>query len=167
MYIFEILAENEDVRNFYLERANLEGDAGVDLFLPETIVIPFNSTTSYFLDHKIKCRMLDEQGKQVSYYLYARSSIAKTPLILANSVGIIDSKYRGSIKAAVRFLHQSTEIMDDHEENCSCTFCGWSLEKGTRLVQICAPNLSDIKVRLVNSLDETSRGTGGFGSTGV
>ena len=38
--------------------------------------------------------------KNIGYYLYPRSSISKTPLILANSVGIIDSGYRGNIKAA-------------------------------------------------------------------
>jgi len=41
------------------------------------------------------------------------------------------------------------------------------IKQGTRLVQICMPNLSyDFSVKLVESLDATERGEGGFGSTG-
>ena len=40
------------------------------------------------------------------------------------------------------------------------------IEKGTRLFQICSPDLSPIRVVIVNELTETSRGEGGFGSTG-
>jgi len=97
---------------------------------------------------KIKCRMLDENGECVSYFLYPRSSISKTPLMLANSVGIIDANYRGEIIAALR-----------------CMESKYTVSQGTRLVQICAPNLGKIRVELVDSLDETDRGSGGFGST--
>jgi dUTPase len=86
------------------------------------------------------------------YYLYARSSIYKTPFSLANNVGIIDTGYRGNLCAA---LHNTTSN-------------SYSLVKmGTRMTQICMPDLSpNFHVRLVNKLSDTSRGTGGFGSTG-
>ena len=41
------------------------------------------------------------------------------------------------------------------------------LEKGIRLVQICSPDLSPFIVKFVDVLDETERGVGGFGSTGI
>ena len=41
-----------------------------------------------------------------------------------------------------------------------------TLDEGTRIVQICAPNYRPFKVEIVDSLDNTSRGQGGFGSTG-
>ena len=41
------------------------------------------------------------------------------------------------------------------------------IDKGTRLFQICAPDLSPLKVVVVYELSETSRGEGGFGSTGT
>lgn len=170
-YTLEIFPENEEVRSFYLERANHDDDAGVDLYVPKDTVfnglgnILHSITNEYvnvnnhdrntsMIDMKIKCRMVDENGDPVSYYLYARSSITKTPLLLANSVGIIDRGYRGSIMAAFRNLSSSI----------------YHVEKGTRLVQLCAPNLQPIKVKLVDSLaslGETKRGEGGFGSTGV
>ena len=86
------------------------------------------------------------------YYMYARSSIYKTPFMLANNVGIIDSGYRGNLGIA---LYNHTQ----HSEE---------VKSGTRLTQICMPDLSpNFHVLLVNKLDDTERGQGGFGSTGT
>jgi dUTPase len=41
------------------------------------------------------------------------------------------------------------------------------VKEGTRLFQICAPGLEGIKLKIVDSLDETERGDRGFGSTGI
>jgi len=111
-------------------------------------------------DHQIKCSMkmftTNSGTFNVGYYLYPRSSTGtKTPLRLSNSVGIIDSGYRGNITAVF--------------DNISNT--PFVIEKYQRLVQICPPNLSfPFCVTLVSSVDELSgetlRGSGGFGSTG-
>ena len=95
-----------------------------------------------------------ELEKNVSYYLYARSSIYKTPLILANSVGIIDAGYRGEIMGAFRYIPRS----DSDEE--------YTVKRGTRLLQICSRDLSPFSFSVVDELSETRRGEGGFGSTG-
>jgi len=151
-YTLEICAESPEVKAFYESRANYEDDAGVDLYVPNTITIGKGGAT--LVGHGIKCRMIDELKRcNVSYYLYARSSIAKTPLMLANSVGIIDKNYRGEIKAALRYIPEESQD-------------SYTIEKGTRLVQICAPDLSPLKIRFNEDLDITSRGVGGFGSTG-
>ena len=92
----------------------------------------------------------------VGYYLYPRSSTGtKTPLRLSNSVGIIDSGYRGNI----------TAVFDN------ISGMPFTIEKYQRLVQICPPNLSfPFIVTLVENVGELSgetlRGSGGFGSTG-
>ena len=80
----------------------------------------------------------------------ARSSISKTPLRLSNSVGLIDAGYRGEIMAAV-----------DNIKDFS-----FSLEKGQRLFQLVSMNGDAIHFELVDTLSNTSRGEGGFGSTG-
>ena len=101
---------------------------------------------------QIKCEALsDDRQRNVSYYLYPRSSIIKTPLRLSNSVGIIDAGYRGDIIAYV-----------DNIKNKSYT-----ISQGDRLFQICAGNLEPIEFQLVNDLSNTQRGTSGFGSTGL
>lgn len=89
------------------------------------------------------------------YYLYPRSSMGlKTPLRCANSVGIIDSGYRGSIKGCLTNINE----------------IGFDLIIGERYMQICPGNiLIPIYITEVNSLEElgkTERGSGGFGSTG-
>ena len=126
------------------------GDSGLDLFCPETITINPGETVKINL--QIKCEALSNDGQRnVSYYLYPRSSIIKTPLRLSNSVGIIDAGYRGDIIACV-----------DNIKNESHT-----ITQGDRLFQICAGNLEPIEFQLANDLSNTQRGFGGFGSTGL
>jgi dUTPase len=71
-------------------------------------------------------------------------------LRMSNSVGIIDAGYRGNIMAA----------LDNHSDE------PYVIKKGTRLFQICCPILSQINMKVVDELSDTSRDTGGFGSTG-
>jgi len=98
--------------------------------------------------------------QNVSYYLYLRSSTAtKTPLRLANSVGIIDAGYRGPIVAVLDHLGLNS---------CNEPFV---TEPFQRLVQLCPPNLSyPMCIRVVDTFEDlggpTVRGAGGFGSTG-
>lgn len=85
----------------------------------------------------------------ISYFIYPRSSIAKTKLRLANSVGVVDSGYRGEIMAAL-------DNISDQE---------YIVPRGMRLVQLVAPAGNITRVTVVESFDQTVRGAGGFGST--
>ena len=76
---------------------------------------------------------------------------SKTPLRLSNSVGIIDAGYRGEIKAVVDNIDRERDFV---------------IRTGTRLLQLCSPNLSPITYEMANSLSDTNRGNDGFGSTG-
>jgi dUTP pyrophosphatase len=86
--------------------------------------------------------------------LYPRSSIYKSPVRLANSVGIIDSGYRGHI-CGVFDLRCTPPIKVNAME---------------RYVQLCAGTLEPFTVTVVDTIEElgmnTRRGDGGFGSTG-
>tara|TARA_E500000178_G_C16972039_1_gene731411 strand:- start:157 stop:714 length:558 start_codon:yes stop_codon:yes gene_type:complete len=133
-------------------------NAGFDLFFPEKTVI--TSSKSQFVSMNIKCEMRtydknSQLWKSTSYYMYPRSSISKTPLMLANSVGVIDSGYRGDIIGAFRNISGGDEP--------------FVVEQYTRLLQICAPDLRPIMVQLVDAdfFEKTDRGEGGFGSTGL
>lgn len=87
--------------------------------------------------------------KFISYRIYPRSSISKTPLRLANSVGVVDSGYRGEIIAAL-------DNISDSE---------YTVVRGARLVQLTSDIGNITTVRNVESFDETERGARGFGST--
>jgi deoxyuridine 5'-triphosphate nucleotidohydrolase len=90
--------------------------------------------------------------EDVHYWLAPRSSIYKSGVMMANSVGIIDASFRGTLKAPVTNLNEHTYP---------------NVLKGTRLFQIVAPDMGHIReIKIVTSLPETSRGEGGFGSTG-
>ena len=96
------------------------------LYVLEDIQIKIGETI--FIDLGIQCEMVNND-KNIGYYLYPRSSISKTPLILANSVGIIDSGYRGNIKACF-------DLNKNHE-----SYDNFKIESGNRYVQITPPNI--------------------------
>lgn len=82
-------------------------------------------------------------------YLFPRSSISNTAMLLCNSVGVIDSDYRGEIKARFRCF--------DHRE----------YKVGDRIVQIVIMPVPHIEFVEVFELHETLRGEAAFGSTGL
>lgn len=83
--------------------------------------------------------------------IYARSGLAsKKGLAPANKVGVIDSDYRGEIMVA---LHNHGTIPQ-------------TISDGERIAQIVFAPYYAAEFSVVDELDDTSRGTGGFGSTG-
>ena len=166
----ELQCANEDLKDKYVSRINHDSDSGVDLYVTEDI--SFSPGETVIVDLNVKSRMLNDDGNTVGYYLYPRSSISKTPLIMANSVGIIDKDYRGNIKVALK--HVPTEqfidsMIESYNEKKSFNKSRFSyvLKKDTRIAQICSSTLEPIKLKLVDNLDDTERGEGGFGSTGT
>ena len=136
-------------------------NAGFDLLFPkrEEFSLPPSRTTMVNLQVKGEMRVFDktaQRWKTSAYYVYPRSSMSKTPLMLANHVGIIDSGYRGWLIGAFRNL-DAEGVSQPHV-----------VEQHTRLLQICAPDLRPVLVQLVNEdfYETTERGEGGFGSTG-
>jgi len=132
-----------------------EIDAGVDLFVPEPISISSSpSVCTITVKHQFHCAMYFGDIP-CGFHMYPRSSVSKTPLRLANSVGIIDAGYRGDVMAKFDVhSHVSHEI-----------------PKYGRVVQLCAPNITyPVCPVMVGSMDAlggpTIRGSGGFGSTG-
>jgi dUTPase len=115
----------------------------------------------------VRCCMRAAAAAPCGFYLYPRSSISKTRMRLANSVGIIDAGYRGDLIAAVDTIgfFGSTDIWHVWKETLS------PIKKYDRYFQVCAPDLSPFLVHIVETEQDlsppTSRGSGGFGSTGV
>lgn len=149
-YESRISSHNNSILN------NTFPDSGFDLLVPDSIIFDKKIETT-FIDFQIKCEMITLNTKtnnynNNAYYMYPRSSLSKTPLMLANHTGIIDSGYRGNLKGAFRSL-----VKD------------YTVQKTTRLLQICHPNLYPIYIKVVNEtqLSSSERGGGGFGSTGV
>ena len=136
---------NKDIHKMYKNHNHFHpGDSGLDIYIIENQII--NPGETIRLKLGISCENLDAK----SYFLMPRSSLSKTPLRLANSVGLIDAGYRGEIMAAV------DNIKD----------FAYEVEIGQRLFQIVAMDGSAIHFELGDHLSETTRGIDGFGSTG-
>lgn len=128
-------------------------NSGFDLFVPTETLVK-NDTLLTMIPMDVKCEMIDD-NVTTGYFMFPRSSISKTPLMLANHTGVIDSGYRGILMGAFRNLLIEK---DAH----------YTVEKHSRLLQICHPGLKPFYVSLVeeSDLSSTDRGDGGFGSTG-
>lgn len=144
------------INGHYHQEENYEDDSGFDLYVPKKTNCKPHGVT--FIHHSIECEMIkSELNKFINRFIYSnvpfmlvpRSSISKTPLIMANSIGIIDKGYRGEIIGAV---------YNTSEDN-------YIVEEGTRLFQIILPSLDTFDVKFVDHLSESERGKGGFGST--
>lgn len=126
-------------------------DSGFDIITPKTHILQPNlHFSAQMVDFEIKTEML-YYGNPAAFFVFPRSSISKTPLMLANHTGIIDCGYRGNIKGAFRNLDPNSEYV---------------MEEYSRVLQICHPSLCKIRVFLQNFVTDTIRGEGGFGSTG-
>jgi len=141
---------------------NLFADSGFDLLVPSMTTFQTEVDAKY-IDMLLKsemvyCDVATDALITCAYYIHPRSSISKTPLMLANHTGIIDSGYRGSLIGAFRRLCASNSVAPEYV-----------VEKHTRLLQVCHPTLCPIYVVIVDSqeLSTSERGDGGFGSTGV
>ena len=82
--------------------------------------------------------------------LFPRSSVSKTSLSLANSVGVVDSGYRGEIMLKYR-NHSGINA---------------AYQEGDRVGQLMIMPFPQVELIEVNELSTTERGEGGFGSTG-
>lgn len=119
--------------------------AGLDLFSTEAYDIAPHSTV------KVGTGIAMALPAGTFGAIFARSGLAlKKGLRPANCVGVVDSDYRGEIIVA---LHNDTDEL-------------MSIEEHTRVAQLVVMPFIDIRPFEVESLDETERGSGGFGSTG-
>lgn len=152
MYSLELLPTTPEAASFYTTKEISAENAGFDLFVPEDCVFAPGERKLVSMRVKAKLIRFTSIGSEaVHYWMPPRSSISKTGLLLLNSIGVIDKSYRGELMA---YLWNTTvgEV---------------TVRKGDRLVQIVAPDMARIYgVNIVDSLDVTERGEGGFGSSG-
>lgn len=85
--------------------------------------------------------------------LFPRSSVSNKPLIMANSVGVIDSCYRGEVTAKFNITDMRQSGMNHYQV-------------GNKVAQIIIIPYPEIEFEEADELSETDRGTGGYGSTG-
>lgn len=141
---------SEDIQQMYETESNqYDTDSGWDLRFTQDYTIEPGETQKIDFGVSISC--YDEEYDGVAVWMLPRSSIVKTPLRMANSMGLIDSSYRGTLKAYV-----------DNVKKVPFT-----VKKGDRLFQLASPSLKPFSIQFVKELPESDRGNNGFGSTGA
>lgn len=139
---------NEEFASIPLPQYATEGSAGMDVYAtvdkpveiaPGSIaMVPTN--LSIALPKGYECQVRSRSGLA-----------AKNGIFALNAPGTIDSDYRGEIKVILANFGKEPFV----------------IQTGDRIAQLVIAQYESIKWNEVNSLDETARGDGGFGSTGV
>ena len=133
------------------------GDAGMDLIATSII-----SDTPDQITYGLGIALEIPEG--FVGLVFPRSSIRKTGLQLSNSVGVIDSGYRGELQATFNKIFGGDRFYDEtkNTEDTSNDF----YKIGDRVAQIMIIPHPEIEFEQADELSDTERGEGGFGSTG-
>ncbi len=135
-------------KNIELPKYETNGSSGMDLSANidkqikiepgKTSIVPTGISVSIPKNFEIQIR--------------SRSGLAaKSQISVLNSPGTIDADYRGELKVILINLGNKTFVV----------------EKGTRIAQMVLCPIVKVKFKEVDNLDDTDRGAGGFGSTGL
>lgn len=125
------------------------GSAGLDLCACIDAPITLNGGETALIPTGLAIEL---PSAEYGAFVFARSGLAiKHGIGLLNAVGVIDSDYRGEIKVGV--INQIGEV--------------YTIEPGERVAQMVILPVSMMPVEEVETLGETDRGAGGFGSTGT
>ena len=160
------------------------GDAGYDVIASKDPVVKgsiyqgiyYTSIHHIEYDTEIKIEPEKINGKYDFFLLmYPRSSIIRTNLILSNSVGVIDSGYRGGIKVCFKYISQPEDLKiikgKDFEGNDSSGIVTSInpqrvYKKGDKIAQIVPCKHNEISIEYSEELGLSDRGESSFGSTG-
>lgn len=140
----KIIADNESqwLNHPTYTKAKQNEDVGLDIPMARNIIVPAKSK-AFSIDLGFKAE------QNIGYMLVPRSSISKTPLRLANSIGIIDKSYRGKVLVKI-----------DNNSNTD-----FEMLMGNCYFQIISFSGILPEFMLVNTINTTNRGHGAFGST--
>ena len=135
--------------NIVLPERKTKYSAAYDVATPiPVLILPGQSRV---IPTGIKAVFAEEEMETWCLKLYARSSIGiKDKVVVTNAVGIIDSDYTGEVIVSIH--NDSTETK--------------TIQRGERIAQLVIVPYLSVIFDEVDELDETERGTGGFGSTG-
>ena len=122
-------------------------DAGADLFATSI------NETELFIEYGTSLALEIPEG--YAGFIFPRSSVSKTALMLNNSVAIIDCHYRGEIKLRFKRIKGYDSYFDYKRYNV-----------GDKIGQLIVMPVPDLEFEEVQELSNTERGDGGFGSSG-
>ena len=133
------------------------GDAGMDL---TAVKVEYDRVNKCFIYHS---GLAFEVPKGHVMLLFPRSSNRKTEAYLTNSVGVIDSGYRGEVMAC--FKRRDNDVFPEHKDTFIIEHQA-PYKVGDRFAQVMIVPYPQIEFEEADKLSDTERGAGGYGSTG-
>ncbi len=161
------------------KRPTFSGDAGYDLIAYSDPVVVGETKTPKsklyksisYIEYDTNVIVAPEDESQYFSLIYPRSSISKYNLSLANSVGVIDSGFRNTIKLRFRYLWQPEDISCQTSDKNNSLFVKINenkiYKKGDKIGQLIWASHNKLFLEFTQTLPMSDRGYDGFGSTGV
>jgi dUTP pyrophosphatase len=146
------------------------GDAGYDVVAssgPRVVgqeILPDTYSHISYIEYDTDLVIAPDSG--VHSYIFPRSSISNTNLILANSVGVIDNGYRGTLKFRFKYIAQPYDFLIHEGHILTEIDFDKIYKKGDKIGQIVFSETLTPDLELVETFDDSTRNEGGFGSTG-
>lgn len=162
-----------------LEKENLiiptnahEGDAGYDIIAASDPLIVGNRCESHqgawhsvdYIEYKTNI-FLAPLEKNVHILIFPRSSISKYNLQLCNGIGLCDNGYRGMITCRLRYIFQPEDLIIKDFGIVGLINYNKIYQRGDKIAQLVIQRTYSMEFVLVQSLDTTERGEGGYGSS--
>jgi len=131
-----------------------------------------------YIQYKTNLKLAVQKDRQFSNFGYTdldydilafpRSSVSKYNLMLANCIGLIDADYRGEVLLRFKYIWQPEDyrIRTDNLLEGHVNFTKL-YNKGDKVCQLKVTKVENVEFILVDELDSTNRGDGGFGSTDI
>lgn len=131
-------------------------DAGFDL-----VAIDDGTVEKTYIQYRTGISIQPPPGYHTE--IFPRSSVSKTDLVLANSIGLVDEGYRGEILVRFKIVPNPSHM---GSELGQLLWSPITFKKGDRIAQLVIRKTAKAQFEWVDELTETQRGAGGFGSTG-
>ena len=129
-----------------------------------------------YIQYKTNLKLAVQKDREFSNFGYTdldydilafpRSSVSKYNLVLANCIGLIDADYRGEVLLRFKYIWQPEDyrirtdnLLEGHVNSTKL------YNKGDKVCQLKVTKVENVEFVLVDELDSTNRGEGGFGST--
>ena len=167
MYVIDPVLREEYEKRVAAHNARLNDsshpDAGFDILQPSERILYRENELNNKIPLGVMAAAYDiESGKPLAYYLFPRSSISQSNMRMSNSVGIIDSGYRGELIAAVDLVGAACRRAIDGaagrraHDACSSADVenGVHIQVNDRYFQICMGDLKPFYVELVDTLGD-------------
>lgn len=129
-----------------------------------------------YIQYKTNLKLAVQKDREFSNFGYTdldydilafpRSSVSKYNLVLANCIGLIDADYRGEVLLRFKYIWQPEDYLIRIDKLLEGYVNFTKLyNKGDKICQLKVTKVENVEFILVNELDSTKRGEGGFGST--